>query len=199
MSLSTSLLGHSRPDPRVIENVDEVLVVGVKKAHLHVVIEHGPGHRSIVVDDAPHLQQLLEGAVVETELAGVGGENHLRALDVKRLIHADAEQALWMESGLDLSRLGGAVARPNRCRELSTGHQRDDDVGGAHGFRHGQIEMIHPRLISATTFAITDGSAWRPGRFCAEPLTTKAPGPARRICGCAGRFGQIAIGPPAPS
>src|ERR1700692_5092122 len=45
--------GHAGLDPRVIQNVQDVLVVDVEEYHRDIVVEHGPGHRRIVVD-VPH-------------------------------------------------------------------------------------------------------------------------------------------------
>src|SRR5205814_6648239 len=50
---------HAGADPAVVENVEQILVVEVEEAHLHVVVEHGPRHGGVVVDRAERLQQLL--------------------------------------------------------------------------------------------------------------------------------------------
>ena len=92
---------HPGPDARIVEDVENVLIVDVEKAHLHVVVEHGPGHGVGVIDRTERLQQLLVEAVVEDEIPGVDDDDDVGMPDAEAFVLAESGQALWSELAFD--------------------------------------------------------------------------------------------------
>ena len=180
-SASTCAARHAGPDARVIEDVEQVLIVEVEEAHLHVVVEHGPGHGGVVVDRSERLQQLLVDAVVEHEIAGVGDDEHVGMQDARVLVLAEAGQALRLERALDAARPVDPVQRADGVREVAVAHQRDDDLGVVAPAGHGDIEIADARAdVGDDRGDLRAAVGLRRG--CRH-----RPGPGRRICGCGRR------------
>ena len=47
---------HAGPDARVVQDVEDVLIVDAEEAHVDLVVEHAPRHRGVVVDRSERLQ-----------------------------------------------------------------------------------------------------------------------------------------------
>ena len=116
---------HAGLDARVVQDVQDVLVVDVEEPHRHIVVEHGPGHRTGVVDRPQRLQQFLIGAVEEDEIAVVDGEDHVGMLDLEFFVLAKARQALRIERGPDLAGPLAAVESRDGAIEIAVAHQLD--------------------------------------------------------------------------
>jgi hypothetical protein len=133
---------HSGPNAGIIENVEKVLIVKIEEAHLDIVIEHGPGHRAIVIDGTQRLQQLFIGAIDEAEFTVVSGEYNFGASDAMLGVFAEAGQAFRRQPLLDLLRQAGPIERADGALEIAIPHENYDHVCGAAVIGQRNIEMV---------------------------------------------------------
>ena len=119
---------HARTHARVIENIENVLIVDVEESHRDLVVEHGPGDLVGIVDRPERLQQLLVGAVVEDEIARVGDQKHIRVHDAQLGILAEAREALRIERFPDAAYAVAPKGCAQRRIEFALAQQADDDV-----------------------------------------------------------------------
>ena len=134
--------GHAGLDTRVVQDVQDVLVVDVEKSHRHGVVEHRPRHVG-VVDRSERLQQFFVSAIEEDEVAIIDRENDVGMLDLELLVLAEAGQALRIQRLLDLAGAIAAVEGRDRAVEITVPHQLDHDVGVLAAIGHGDVEMLH--------------------------------------------------------
>jgi hypothetical protein len=133
---------HSRPDARIIENVEDVLVVNVKKSHMHAIVEHGPWHRVGVIDRTQRLQQLFVSAVVKDEISGIRDDDRLRVDDTEIFVLAKTGQALRRERAPDQLRPLAAIDFVHGAGKITIVHQRGGHVGGGRIVDHSDIEVL---------------------------------------------------------
>ena len=187
-SARTCAARHAGPHARVIQNVENVLVVDVEEAHLHVVVEHGPGHLVGVVDRPERLQQFLIGAVVEDEIAAVGDEKHVRMHDAQLGILAESREALRLERFLNPARAVAPVSRAQASGEVALARAAAPRRWRPCGPASSRCRGCATRLLMSATMLGDLRAAVGPGAVLDDRRA-----PARRICGCRRRARQCAF------